>query len=191
MKKIILLLFITLFTVSSIIAQQTEKRNLTSFDEIYVKGRVELHLIKSKKPSIEIEISDRYDMKRVVSKVQNGKLKIYYDKKYRPKKNPKIVIYLYHDGIKEMEFDGVIRFDSEDVLKEPEMVIKGDGIVRGKLEVNVKTLRVSINGISNLTISGTTDYAKLYIDGLGKINASELETEKFDKSTNGIARIRM
>lgn len=190
MKKLILLFF-SVLTVNLALAQQTEKRDLSNFDEIYVKGRVELHLIKSKKPSIEIKIRDRYDMKRVVSEVQDGRLKIFYNKKTRPKKNPKLIVHLYHNGIKEMEFDGIIRFDSEDILKESKIVINGNGVIRGGLEVNVNTLRVYINGISNLSVSGTADYANLIIDGLGKINALDLETNKFDKSANGIARIRM
>ena len=181
----------TVFTTNATIAQQTEKRNLTNFDEIYVKGRVELHLIKSKKPSIEIEIGNRYDLELVVSKVENGKLKIYYDKQTRRKKNPKIIVNLYHDGIKEMEFDGLIRIDSEDIIKEREFAIDGNGIVRGKLEIDVETLKVYMNGISNLTISGKAEDARLNIDGLGKINASYLDAKKINKRANGIARIRI
>ena len=191
MKKIFLLLLVTVFAVQSSIAQQTETRNLTSFDKIYVKGRVEIHLIKSKKLSVEIKIGDRYEMKRVVSKIQNGKLKIYYDKKTRRKKNPKITVYLYHDGIKEMKFDGLIRIDSENIIKESDFTIYGNGIVRGELEVNVKKLRVDMNGISNIAISGKADFAKLNIDGIGKINVLDLDIEKFNKRASGLARIKL
>ncbi|NHF61318.1 DUF2807 domain-containing protein [Flavobacteriaceae bacterium TP-CH-4] len=181
-----------LFSTSSlIIAQQTENRNLESFNEVVLWGRVELYLVKSNAPSIKIEMKKKYAMTDFVTKVRNGKLQAYYKKPHKHDTEPKVIVYLYYTELEGLELSGLVTLVSEETIHTESLEIQGDGIVKGDIDVEVKNLRISLDGIGNMTVSGNADCAELRVDGLGKINARKLTANEFEQHADGFAKVRI
>lgn len=190
MKKYILI--IAILTCNLIISQKTEERNLENFSKLNVDGRAEIHLIKSHKPSIKIEIKEKYNFKDYISEVRNDELFLYYDK-YHENKNendPLVVVYLYHTGLTNMDFDGLIKLFSESELNQSNLSIKGDGFIKGKIIVDVNNLQIDLDGFAKMTVSGKANSADFSIDGFGKIDAKDLETKTVSKDSDGFTKIK-
>ncbi len=190
MKLRIVALLLFFSTSSLIFAQQTQIRTLDEFSKVDLWGRVELHLVKSTVPSIKIEMKKKYDMNDFVTKVRNGKLQAHYKKSHKHDNEPKVTVYLYYTEIEQLELSGLVTLVSEETIVAEKLDIQGDGIVKGDIDIETGDLRISLEGIGNITVSGKADRAELQVDGLGKINATDLVANEFEQHADGFAKIR-
>ncbi|WP_103867204.1 GIN domain-containing protein [Aquimarina sp. I32.4] len=187
-KNIFIALFGILFTSCSI-TNKEKTRNLEKFDKVNLVGNVELHLERDPNHSIEIVAKNNSDMVDLITEVRNGELYIYNKKSCGNCKNSKYIIYLNHSGISGLNMTGVITLISEDKINQKDLVISGDGILNGKLEVSVTNLSVNLKGLSNINISGYAATSNLKVTGIGIINAERLETKSSKNVSKGIAMI--
>ncbi len=169
--------------------KEKETRNLERFDKVNLVGRVELHLEINSYHSMEIMTKNASDIANLITEVHNGELYIYHEKDCDNCKTPKYIIYLNHSGISDLTLTGKITFISDDGISQKDLVISGDGILNGNLEVSVNNLSVDLKGISNMYISGYADTSNLKIAGIGMINAANLKTKSSEKVSEGIAII--
>ncbi len=174
-----------------VIAQETEVRNLEKFTKVNISGNAEVRLIKSTKSSVKIEFKKMEDLKKYVSEVRNGELFLYRQKESQKDDEPNVIIYLMHTGIENLDLSGIVNLFSEDVLQQSELTINGSGIIGGQIQVSVQDLNISLSGISNMRVSGKADNAEFNADGMGKINAKDLETNKAIKNADGFARVKL
>ncbi|WP_344926205.1 GIN domain-containing protein [Aquimarina addita] len=189
MKKYI---FMTLFGIlfnSCSTTKENETRNLERFDKVNLIGRVELHLKRNPSNSMEIRTKNASDIPDLVTEVRNGELFIYHKNDCDKCEKPKYIIYLNHSGVSDLKVNGVIKLISDDVISQKDLIISGEGILKGNIKVSVDNLSTNINGISNIYISGQADVANLKIAGIGMINAKSLETNSTNKSTDGFATV--
>ena len=189
-KHILMTLFGVLFnSVSRTKEKEKETRNLERFDKVNLVGKMELHLERNSHHSMEIMTKDAYDLADLVTEVRNGELYIYHEKDFENRKTPKYIIYLNHSGISDLTLNGIITLISGDGISQKDLVIRGEGILNGNLEVSVNNLSVDLQGISNLYISGYADSSILRVAGIGMINARSLKTKISRKVSEGIAII--
>ncbi|WP_108869107.1 GIN domain-containing protein [Aquimarina aquimarini] len=189
MKKYI---FITLFGIlftSCSVTNKEETRNLERFDKVNLVGNVELHLERNSNHSIEIVAKNTSDMADLITEVRNGELYVYNEKSCGNCKNSKYIIYLNHSGISGLNMTGVITLISEDKINQKDLVISGDGILNGNLEVSVTNLSVNLKGLSNINISGYAATSNLKVTGIGMINAAKLKTKSSKNVSKGITMI--
>jgi len=189
MKKYILIALIGILFNSCSTTKEKETRNLERFDKVNVVGKVELHLERNSHDSMEIMTKNASDIADLVTEVRNGELYIYHEKDFDNHKSPKFIIYLNHSGISDLTLTGIITLISDDGISEKDLVISGDGILNGNLEVSLDNLSVDLKGISNMYISGYADTSNLKVTGIGMINARSLETKISTKVSEGIAII--
>lgn len=166
---------------------EKETRNLERFDKINLVGNVELHLERNSSQSMEIMANNASDMADLITEVRNGELYIYNEKECDNCKNPKYIIYLNHSGISDLSLTGVVTLRSEDLISQKDLVISGDGVLNGNLEVSVNSLSVDLNGITNINISGYADTSNLKLTGIGMINAGNLKTKSGQNISEGIS----
>ncbi len=189
MKKYLFITLIGILCNSCSITNEKETRNLESFDKVNLEGRVELHLERDSYHSMEIMTKNAADMVDLVTEVRNGELYIYHEQECGNCKKPKFIIYLTHSGISDLTLNGIVKLISDDGISQKDLVISGDGILNGNLEVSVNNLSVDLNGISNMYISGYADTSNLKIAGIGLINAGSLETKSGENVSEGLAII--
>ena len=87
--------------------------------------------------------------------------------------------------------DGLVSMYAENTLKGQSLRVKGDGMIRGDLDVIVDRLKLELEGMCKMTVVGRTKESDLSVTGMGKIDARGLRTEKLYQSTDGMASIKV
>lgn len=198
MKKASLLLALMLLTVSSVVGQYQETQNIKeAFDDIELDGNIRLYLKQGAETEVTIEAKSERKLEDYRITVRSNTLFIGLRDKERiggtRKRHsaPKIKVYLTHPELKGIDMDGLVYVYSKDPVMGDNFSVKGDGLIRGEIEVDVKELQVDLDGLCSMTFSGKADESNLRLDGMGRINARDLETSKVYKSAEGLSSIKV
>ena len=189
MKKVSLLGIIILLTVSSAIGQHKKALALEAFDKVQIDGNVRLYLEQGAETIVGLEVKKEhyfYDYKIVV---RHNTLYIGLRDKH-VNTAPKLKVYLTHPALKGIDMDGLVHVNSVDPVTGESFYIKGDGYIRGTVEVDVQKLRVDLDGFCSMSFSGKADISDFRLDGMGRINARGLETSEVYKRAEGLASIK-
>ncbi|MEP3210056.1 MAG: DUF2807 domain-containing protein [Maribacter sp.] len=190
MKKVNLLLAVLLLTVSSTIGQHKETLNTTEyFDNVKLDGNVRLYLKQGSAPIVGVETRNERNMDEYRIAIRNNTL--YVQHRARHGSAPKIEVYLTHPELKSIDMDGLVYAYSSDPVTSKSFSVKGDGLIRGEIEVDVQELNVDLDGLCSMSFYGKADETDLRLDGMGKINARDLVTSEVKKSADGLAIIRV
>lgn len=200
MKKLFLSLSLFLSTAAILSAQKTvndpnaEKRSVGSFHGIEVSTGIELTLTQGNTEDVAVSASTSEFRDRIVTKVENGILKIRYETKTGAinKKNEtkslkayvscRTLDRLYATTGAEVELVGTIKSASID------MKANTGGEINGKVEID-GTLKMDQSTGSRVTLTGKAD--KLEAEGStgSRFNGEELVTNTSDVKVNTGARI--
>ncbi|MEK6153850.1 DUF2807 domain-containing protein [Flavobacteriaceae bacterium 3-367] len=191
MKNSILTLTVLLLAAHFSFAQSRQILQLDSFENVDLDGNIRLFLEQGTTPVVELEAKKERHLAEYYVEVRNGTLFIQHREEEGFRSAPKIHVYLSHPGISGLEMDGLIHVVSTAPVESETLRIKGDGLIKGDLEVNVKTLKIGLDGLCTMYLSGHADEADLQLNGMGKIDARELETAELRKSADGLARVRV
>lgn len=173
MKKVFYSLLAVVLFSTTVFAQKTfndinaEKRTVSSFHGIEVGTGIELMLTAGKVEEVAVSADKTEHRDKIVTKVENGILKIHYENKTgainKSKENKHLKAYVSFKSLDKLyattgatvKIDGVLKASSLD------MRANTGALIKGKIDVN--SLKVSQNTGSIVTLSGATD--KLEIDG--------------------------
>ena len=198
MKKASLLVAAILLAVCSVIGQYSETQNIEEdFDTIRLEGNVRLYLKQGTQTEVSLETKNQQKMEDYLITVQNNTLYIRLREKQRyggsRKRHsaPKIEVNLTHPELKGVDVDGLVYVYSIDPVSGDSFSVKGDGLIRGKIEVDVQRLEVDLDGLCSMRFSGKANESDLRLDGMGRIKAQDLETSKVHKSADGLTSIRV
>jgi len=187
MKKTHLsLALVMLFTLSIIssYAQKKEDRDVGSFTTIGFAISGELHLTQGSPQKVVVE-GDAADLEKLVTKVENGVLKI----KFKPKVNKiKSTVKIW---VTAPEINGVAVAGSGKVFAEGEisaddfsLAVSGSGKIKfANLEAD--KLEIAISGSGDIVMAGGADKAGIAISGSGDVSAEGFEIEYCDISISG------
>ena len=199
MKKLFSSLLLIAFTGLTVFAQKTvndpnaEKRTVGSFHGIDVATGIELTLTKSNAEEVAVSASTTEFRGRIMTRVENGILKIYYETKTGSinKKNEtkslkawvsyKMLDKLYATTGAEVKIEGVLEAGSLDMKANTGAEIEG--------KVDAGTLKLDQNTGSKVTLSGKA--GKLEVEGStgSKFTGEELSTTSCDVRVSTGARI--
>lgn len=189
MKKYIGIVLIGIVFNSCNVNKEQETRSLEPFNAINLAGNMELHLANTSENSMVIMTRNADDLAELKTENRNGELFIYHKNDCDHCETPEYDIYLNHSGITDMTLAGIVNLKSEYLISQKKLIIHGEGILNGNLDVFVDKLSVDLQGISNLYLSGTADTANLKIAGIGMIRATSLKTKSGKNVSDGIAII--
>jgi len=190
MKKTNVLLAIAVLISASVFAQHREKLKTEDFDYVQLDGNIRLYLEQGPEIELNIETKKASYLDDYSVRVRNNVLYVRYrDDSFGS--TPKLKIYLKHPELKGLDVDGLVHVNSEEPIRGEEFVLKGDGLIKGSVEVDVAYLKVDLDGLCFMTFSGKADESVLRLDGLGRINARDLLTDEVSKSADGLAGIRV
>ena len=198
MKKASLLLAVMLLTICSVMGQYEKTQNIEeAFDNVQLDGNVRLYLKQGAETKVILETKNERKMEDYRIAVRNNTLYIgLRDKQHvggsrKRHSSPKIKVYLTHPELKGIDVDGLVYVYSIDPVSGDSFSVKGDGLIRGEIEVDVQRLEVDLDGLCSMSFSGKADESDLRLEGMGRINARDLETSKVHKSADGLTSIRV
>lgn len=172
MQKLFLSFLVMVFSVA-VMAQKTindpnaEKRTVSSFHGIEVGTGIELSLTQSNTEDVAVSAAKTEHRDRIITKVENGILKIHYDSKMgsvnKIKESKNLKAYVSFKTLDVLNANTGADIDIVGSIKSPTLDIKANtgALIDG--EVDVTTLKVSQNTGSKINLSGRAD--KLTVDG--------------------------
>ncbi len=188
MKKVTLVCALVLMAAVSAFAQHRETLNLGDFDRVKLDGNIRLYIEEDREAEVIVEArkSRYFDDYRM--EVRNGVLYIKY-RSHDFGSTPKLKVYLTHPELKGIDMDGFIYLNSNNTITSESLAIKGDGFIRGTVAVDVQSLKVGLDGFCFMSFEGKATKSDLRLDGMGRINAKDLDSKMLHKSADGLAGI--
>ncbi len=191
MKKLSVLSLVFMLALSFSYAQNRQTPKLEDFENVEVEGYIRLFLQKAETSSVVLEAKDEEDMEAYEVSV-NGKTLIINrrEKNNGFKSTPKLTVYVKHPGISSLDMEGMVSVATKDVVKGESLRIKGDGMIRGDMEIIVDRLKIDLDGMCKMTITGRALESDLSVDGMGKIDARGFYSKKMRQSSDGMTSIK-
>ena len=186
MKKLLLSFLVIAISCTAVLSQKTindpnaEKRTVSSFHGIEVGTGIELTIIEGSMEELAISAATADFRNKIVTKVENGILKIYYESKMKSinkvKESKYLKAYVSYKSLDqlhattgaEVKISGVLKASSLD------MKVNTGALVTGEVDIN--TLKISQHTGSKITFTGKAD--KLIVDGNtgSKFKGDEMNT---------------
>ena len=154
-----------------------EVRSCDAFTAIEISGNIELTLKQDS--TQQVTVSSQEDiLPRVITKVENGVLKIYTDNIFIDR-NIKVVIST--PGIKNIIAKGACKIKTDSLLTVPELSLELLGACEVDMNVAVAGLfTVDAKGASEAQLEGSCDKFKLSAVGASEIKATELKAKNVE-----------
>jgi len=195
MKKVIesltAIIFIFLFasfTTSDVAAQET--RDLDPFTGIGIAIHADVFYTPGNSHEIKIEGNPK-DVKDLITKVENGYLKIKYDN--QKMKRSKLTIFITSKELEKVGLSGSADFKSGEAVSSEEMsiAISGSGTVLFTA-LEAEELDVKISGSGDAIIEkGNAEEVDVKISGSGKVLAEHFKTSEFSAGISGSGSVRI
>ncbi|MEM6632811.1 MAG: head GIN domain-containing protein [Bacteroidota bacterium] len=183
---------LSLLLILTLQAQNTETRNVGSFDGLHVSSSFDVIVKKGNRESVRLEISG-VDLNEIRTEVNGGTLKIYRKSKAKNwYKNSKGKIYVTYRELDEIHSSGSADVYCADPLKARsfEATTSGSGnMILEDLEADELMTRIS--GSSDLEIAGSVETQEVNISGSGDYDAMDLDCEEAHVRVSGSGNARI
>jgi len=183
------------FLANSFVSPEMPKedvRKLETFTGIGVSVHADVFYTPGNTHEITIE-GDARDVDELITKVEDGFLRIKYPSgKWRVKRS-KLTIYVISKELEAVKMSGSGMFESEKAISSEEMdiAISGSGdIVFTRLSAEEVDVKVSGSGDVHLE-TGSADEMDVRISGSGKVNAEDFEVNEFSAGISGSGSVRI
>jgi hypothetical protein len=176
--------------VNDPIAQQ---RQVSGFSEISVSGSIDLYLSPDEKETVVVSARDAKYRDRIVTRVVNNRLEIFYDNKSNVRwgEDMKLKAYVSFktlqkikaSGSSDVYVNGAIRADKLEVS------LSGASDFNGAMLVSDLVLHQS--GSSDSKISGRAERVKIDVSGASDVKGYEMEVNYCDVEASGASDIQI
>ncbi|MGB5692466.1 MAG: DUF2807 domain-containing protein [Flavobacteriaceae bacterium] len=192
MRKLNVMSLVFMLALSISYAQNRQTPQLGNFEEVEVEGNIRIFLEHAETSSVVLEAKDEEDFDAYKVSVSGNTLLIRQSERGSGfKSTPKLTVYVKHPGISLLDMDGLVTVTTRDVVRGESLKIKGDGMIRGDMEIIVDRLDIDLDGMCKMTITGRALEADLSVDGMGKIDARGFYSKKIRQSSDGMASIKV
>ena len=186
MKKLLLSLLVIIIACTAVLAQKTyndlnvEKRTVSGFHGIEVGTGIELIIVEGSIEELAVSATTAEFRDKIVSKVENGILKIYYESKMKSinkiKESKYLKAYVSYKMLDKLDATTGAEVKINGVLKAISLEMKANtgALVNGEVDIN--TLKVNQNTGSKITLTGKA--VTLIVDGStgSKFKGDEMST---------------
>ena len=171
--KLKLVVVILTFIPMIVFAQERETRKVNGFSKVYSGGMFDVQLVKGSEESLKIAASN-FDLDKIITEVENGTLKIYKEKFYRPGWNAKVKILVTYKNLSQLKNSG-----------------SGDMLCKSDIVANDTEFHSS--GSGNLSVEGTVkaNFVEVHNSGSGNISFSKIEANKLEMSKSGSGSMKV
>ena len=167
---------------------EKETRKVSGFDAIEVSDGIDVYLSMGSREQLEVETVEKL-LEHLVTEVEGGKLKIYFDRSFNWNKAAKVYVQAKH--INRISTSGGSDLTGENVLESRDLELKASGGSDIELEVKTENLEVDISGGADILLSGYTEYLQVNTSGGSDLKAFELVAQKADLHASGGSDIKV
>lgn len=201
MKKIIFSFLVMLLAAFGVNAQKTihdpnaVQVDVKNFHAINVSSSFNVYISQGNDEAVAVSASDEKYRDNIIVEVENGVLKIYYDKKGFLKgfsgDKMKLKAYISFKDIDKLTVSGACDVFLEGGIKVDglKLNLSGASDLKGKLDV--KKLDVDISGASDVNVSGSVSQLNIEASGASDFKGYDLVTEKCNASASGASSIQI
>lgn len=169
------------------------KVDVTTFHGIDVANGIELFLTAGNVEEVAVSASNTEYRDRMVAKVENGILKIYYDSKLKSinkkKESKQLKAYVSYKQLDELHANTGAQVKIQGVLKSGSLELKVNTGAQVNGEVDIQTLAVKQNTGSQVSLTGKAEQIKVDGDTGSKFKGEELTTQSCDVSVSTGANV--
>lgn len=167
----------------------SDERALENVTHLKVSGIFNLYLSQGDKPSIRID-GEEEQVKKLKTIQNEEVLELEFDEiKDNFFSDSRLDVYLTLSDLTQLEFDGVGNIKTEGNFKVNEIKLYGGGVGNILLQFNAAKIDAEFNLLGNLTLKGSADEINLSNEGIGNIDASDLQAESMTLNSSGIGRV--
>lgn len=171
------------------LAQQSEVRQIGSFQGVRVSEAIDVYLKKGDKESVKVEVTGT-ELSNVLTEVNGTTLKIHMrDGNFHGRKSVKV--YVTFTRLEKLSASSAANLFSSDPIKSDrlEISVSSAGSVETKLES--ESVSVSASSAGKTVLEGKTRSLEIEASSAGDIDAYNLESENVDASVSsaGSAKI--
>jgi hypothetical protein len=196
--KLLLTLFLSVVALAGT-AQKTindpnvEARNLAGFHAIQISNAFDVILTQGGQPSVAVSASDKEDVARIRTTVENGVLKIGFDneKKIWPKSR-KLRAYISAGNIDRIDLGGasVLRIEGTLAVDKLDLECSGASQMFGKVQV-AGALVLQLSGASDASLNGSAKSASVRASGASRLRAWEFTTSDCSVKASGASKVQI
>ncbi len=170
-----------------------EVRDLPSFHAIHVSNSFDVIITQGSQESLAVSASNKEDVADIKTYVENGVLKILFDKKDKwwPK-NRKLKAYIAVKNLDELYASGSSDVKIEGTLSASNLKLNFSGAsdLDGKLVIG-NTLDVRLSGASDIEISGSATEVTIDANGASDVKAYDFKTTNCTVDASGASSVRI
>ncbi|MHA7057343.1 head GIN domain-containing protein [Aquimarina sp. M1] len=170
----------------------TKTRSLSDYDQVKVKGSLDVALVSGTEGAIKIEGESNL-IPYVKTEIEGEALKIYVEKGYYLKvsKGKKLLITVPFKDLDEVSLSGSGDIYGNDVIKASNFKtsVSGSGDIR--LAVEAIRMESYVSGSGDLELRGTTDNLECKVTGSGDVKAYDLKAKDVIASVTGSGDIKI
>ncbi|UXX78480.1 DUF2807 domain-containing protein [Reichenbachiella carrageenanivorans] len=170
-------------------AQNSETRNLGTFDQIRVSQSIKVNLRQGAANEAKIETRG-IDVDRVETDIEGSTLYIRMKKGNYSSMDVNIELS-YSDELKEISVSSSASISGEDAIATEDFEIRASSSGKANLVLNVRYLEVKISSSAKVELSGKAKYQDLDISSSGKLYAYNMDSENVEAniSSSGKAQV--
>ncbi len=170
----------------------TKTRNLSDYDQVYVKGNLDVSLVSGTEGKVTIEGESNL-IPYVKTEIDGEALKIYVEKGYYLKvsKGRKLIITVPFTDLNRVSLSGSGDIYSDDVIKARDFKtsVSGSGDVRLAVEANY--IESSVSGSGDLVLRGSANNLECKVTGSGDVKAYDLKAKDVVASVTGSGDVKV
>jgi hypothetical protein len=171
----------------------TDERKLNGISEVKISGILNIYLKQGDNESVRVEGDEK--AVSLLEIIENGEV---LEIGYKDEDNVKNIfedftpdIYVTVSDLSKLSFEGVGNIQTESAFQVDGIVISGDGIGKIDLEIEANTIEATFNMMGNIVLKGSVETINLSNEGMGKIDASKLISQKMTLSSSGIGMVEV
>lgn len=170
-----------------------EARQVASFHAISVGDGIDLYLSQDEKESAAVSASEEEYRKNIRTDVENGVLKIWYDKHgkwFRGLNGKKLKAYVSFKNIDKLVASGAsdVYLTGAINATDFELVLSGASDLKDG-EINAKSLSADLSGASDATVRGKVGTLKVEASGASDFKGYDLTVDNCTASASGASDI--
>ncbi|MBN2073907.1 MAG: DUF2807 domain-containing protein [Actinobacteria bacterium] len=163
---------------------ETEEREVSGFDEVNFSGMGNLIIEQGDEESLEIEADDNI-IPLIETRVKGRELYIGYKRGFSIAPTSNIRIHLTVMDLEQIELSGVGDMDCDNMETDKiRFDISGSGDIDFHMEA--ESIETNVAGLGNIKLSGRTSNHRVEINGSGKYDAEDLESERCEVEISGL-----
>ncbi len=188
MKRLTILLFAALFSLSAI-AQDKETRRLSPFKAISVSQSIEVELVKGNEEKAEIT-SDDVDLEDILTEVTGDKLRIYLDTRNKSWRGT-IKIILTYKELEGVSVNSSARVNSSEMINASSFYADASSSGRMSLAVNCNSLEVDVSSSGRVTLRGTARSQEVDGSSSGVYDGFDVDSESVRADVSSSGRVNV